>query len=55
MIVANAAKTISSKNSAPTIIFKDGNMRKLKMRSKEKAAKEIIDESIRIFKTIKAC
>ena len=55
MIVANAAKTISSKNSAPTIIFKDGNMRKLKMRSKEKAAKEIIDESIRIFKTIKTC
>ena len=53
MIVANAAKTISSKNSAPTIIFKDGNMRKLKMRSKEKAAKEIIDESIRIYKAIK--
>ena len=53
MIIANAAKTISSKNSAPTIIFKDGKMRKLKMRSKEKAAKEIIDESIRIYKTIK--
>ena len=53
MIIANAAKTISSKNSAPTIIFKDGKMRKLKMRSKENAAKEIIDESIRIYKTIK--
>ena len=55
MIVANGAKTISSKDSAPTIIFKDGKIKKLKLTSKEKVAKEIINESIRIFKTIKTC
>ena len=53
MIVANAAKTISSRNSAPTIIFKDGRTKTLKLTSKPKAAKEILDESIRIYKTIK--
>lgn len=53
MIVANAAKTISSKKSAPTIIFKDGRTKALKLTSKAKAAKEIINESIGIYKTIK--
>ncbi len=55
MIVANGAKTISSKDSAPTLIFKDGKIKKLKLTSKEKVAKEIINESIRIFKTVKTC
>ena len=55
MIVANGAKTISSKDSAPTLIFKDGTIKNLKLKSKEKIAKEIINESIRIFKTIKTC
>lgn len=55
MIVANPASTISSKNSAPTLIFKNGKIKKLKLVAKEKVAKEIINESIRLFKTIKTC
>ena len=55
MIVANGANTISAKDSAPTLIFKDGTIKNLKLKSKEKIAKEIINESIRIFKTIKTC
>lgn len=55
MIVANDSSTISSKNSAPTLIFKNGNIKKLNLVSKEKVAKEIINESIGIFKTIKTC
>ena len=55
MIVANSSSTISSKNSAPTLIFKSGKVKKLELLSKEKVAKEIINESIRIFKTIKTC
>ncbi len=55
MIIANGATTISSKNSAPTIIFKDGKIKKVKLTSKENVAKEIINESIGIYKTIKTC
>ena len=55
MIVANSANTISSKNSVATLIFKDGKIKKLKIASKEKVAKEIINESIGIYKTIKTC
>lgn len=55
MIVANGANTISSKNSEPTLIFKDGKIKKLKLTSKEKIAKEIINESIGIYKTVKTC
>lgn len=55
MIVANGASTISSKDSAPTLIFKDGKIKKLKLISKEKVAKEIVNESIGIFKNIKTC
>ena len=53
MIVANDASTISSNKSAPTLIFKNGSMKKLKLVSKEKVAKEIINESIGIYKTVK--
>ena len=45
MVVANGVKTISSKNSAPTLIFKDGKTKVLKLTSKEKVAKEIVNES----------
>ena len=55
MIVANSANTISSKNSSATLVFKDGKIKNLKMASKEKIAKEIINESIGIYKTVKAC
>lgn len=55
MIVANKSSTISSESSAPTLIFKTGKIKKLKLVSKEKVAKEIINESIGIFKTIKTC
>ena len=55
MIVANSANTISSKNSAATLVFKDGKIKNLKMASKEKVAKEIINESIGIYKTVKTC
>jgi phosphopantothenoylcysteine synthetase/decarboxylase len=55
MIVANGANTISSKNSEPILIFKDGKIKKLKLTSKEKIAKEIINESIGIYKTVKTC
>lgn len=55
MIVANSAAAISSKKSAPALIFKSGKIKKLKLISKEKVAKEIINESIRIYKTIKTC
>jgi phosphopantothenoylcysteine synthetase/decarboxylase len=53
MIVANDASTISSNKSAPTLIFKNGSMKKMNLVSKEKVAKEIINESIGIYKTIK--
>ena len=55
MIVANGVSTISSKDSAPTLLFKNGRTKVLKLSSKEKIAKEIINESIGIFKTIKTC
>ena len=55
MIVANGANTISSKDSAPTIVFKDGKTKNLKLTSKEKVAREIINESIRIYKIVKTC
>lgn len=55
MIVANGANTISSEKSAPTLIFKGGKTRVLKSASKEKIAKEIINESIGIYKTVKTC
>ncbi len=55
MIVANGVSTISSKNSAPTLIFKDGRTKVLKLTSKENVAREIINESIGIYKTLKTC
>lgn len=55
MIVANGVSTISSKSSAPTLIFKDGKEKRLKLASKEKVAREIINEAIRIYKIVKAC
>ena len=55
MIVANGASTISSPKSEATLIFRDGSIKKLKLVSKEKVAKEIINESIGIYKTIKTC
>lgn len=55
MIVANGVNTISSKNSSATIVFKDGKIKSLKLMTKEKVAKEIINESIRIYKTLKTC
>lgn len=55
MIVANGVNTISSKDSAPTIVFKDGKTKNLKLTSKEKVAREIINESIRIYKIVKTC
>ena len=55
MIVANGVSTISSKNSAPTLIFQDGKIKILKLASKEKIAKEIINESIRIYKNLETC
>ena len=55
MIVANGVSTISSKDSAPTLVFKDGKTKKLKLALKEKVAKEIINESIGIYKTVKTC
>ena len=55
MVVANGISTISSKNSAPTLIFKNGITKNLKLKSKEKIAKEIINEPIRIYKIIKTC
>ena len=53
MIVANGANTISSKDSAPTLIFKNGKTKKLKLASKENVSKEIINEAIGIYKTFK--
>ncbi|WP_372518645.1 phosphopantothenoylcysteine decarboxylase [Candidatus Ruminimicrobiellum ovillum] len=53
MIVANGANTISSEKSSPVLIFKDGSVKKIKLVSKEKVAKEIINESIGIYKTVK--
>ena len=55
MIVANGVNTISSKNSSATLVFKDGKIKSLKLMTKEKVAKEIINESIRIYKTLKTC
>ncbi len=55
IVVANGISTISSKNSEPTLIFKNGITKNLKLKSKEKIAKEIINEAIRIYKIIKTC
>ena len=55
MIVANGAQTISSKDSAPTLIFKDGKTKKIKLAAKENIAKEIIYEAIGLLKTLKTC
>ena len=55
MIVANGVSTISSKNSSATFIFKDGKIKNFKLTTKENIAKEIINESIRIYKNLKTC
>ncbi len=55
MIVANKASAISSDKSQVVLIFKNGKRKTLKLSSKQKIAKEIINESIGIFKNNKTC
>lgn len=55
MIVANNASAISAQKSSVTLIFKNKKEKKLKLSLKQKIAKEIINESIRIFKNNKTC
>ncbi len=55
MIVANKATSISSDKSQAVLIFKNKKRKLLKLSSKQKIAKEIINESIRIFKNNKTC
>lgn len=55
MIVANKASTISADNSLATLIYKNKKRKVLKLSSKQKIAKEIINESIGIFKNNKTC
>ena len=49
MIVANGVSTIGSKNSKPVFIFKDLKTKRLKLATKQFIAKEIINESKRLF------
>lgn len=55
MIVANKAATISSEKSQAVLIFKNKKRKNLKLSSKRKVAKEIINESIGIFENSKTC
>ena len=55
MIVANKAATISSNKSQAVLLYKNKKRKILKLSSKENIAKEIINESIRIFENNKAC
>lgn len=55
MIVANNASAISVQKSSATLIFKNKKEKKLKLSSKQNIAKEIINESIAIFKNNKTC
>ncbi len=55
MIVANKSSAISSDKSQVILIFKDKKRKVLKLSSKQKTAKEIINESIGIFKNNKTC
>ena len=49
MVIANGIKTIGSNVSEPTILFKSGNIKKMKSATKKYIAKEIINEAIKLF------
>ena len=49
MIIANGIKTIGSNISEPTMLFKNGNIKKMKSATKKYIAKEIINEAIKLF------
>ncbi len=49
MIVANGVKTIGANVSEPTILFKNGYVKKIKSATKNSIAKEIVNETIKLF------
>ncbi len=55
MIVANGIKTVGSDKSDPSFIFKSGKIKKINFSEKKLIAKEIINESVRIFKNYQSC
>lgn len=55
IIVANEVSAISAQKSVATLLFKNKKEKKLKLSSKQKVAKEIINESIAVFKNNKTC